>query len=214
MLKKKKKRHPKFDKARSERLLAALRGEEPTEEEVKEDVEKALDVSGNIVATLETLPDVNHKQRRIAYLLARDILPVEVASRVGCTVAYVRALMPDPRITELVKMFRGGKLYDLAEEIGARDILKLASARAAEILAEKMNFAVDEATQLRAAVEILKATGETGGNDRNVTEIVIERDSVKIFNRAVQEEADDVQEAEFTEETTSPPVHLLDKPAV
>ena len=205
-----KKRHPKFNKERSKQLLAALRGEEPTKEEVEKDVGKALDISGNIVATLETLPDVNHKQRRIAYLLARDKLPAEVASVVGCTVAYVRALMPDPRITELVKMFRGGKLYDLAEEINAREILSLASARAAEVLAEKMNFAVDEATQLRAAIEILKATGELGANDQQ-TQIVIERDAVRIFQRAVQEEADDIQEADFTEETTSPPVTELDK---
>ena len=52
--------HPKFNKERSKQLLAALRGEEPTKEEVEEDVGKALDISGNIVATLETLPDVNH----------------------------------------------------------------------------------------------------------------------------------------------------------
>lgn len=207
------KRHPKFNKERSKQLLAALQGEEPTKEEVEEDVGKALDVSANIVATLETLPDVNHKQRRIAYLLARDFAPAEIASRVGCSVAYVRALMPDPRITELVKMFRGGKLYDLAQEITARDILKLASARAAEVLAEKMNFAVDEATQLRAAIEILKATGETGGNDQQ-TQIIIEKDAVRIFQRAVQEEADDIQEADFTVEPATPPVAKLDKSSI
>lgn len=191
---------PKFDAARSKQLLSALKGEEP--EKVEKVPEKAMDVAASIIATLETLPDVNHKQRRIAYLLSRnDKLPPEIAAKVGCSAAYVRALMTDPRITELVKRFRGGKLFEFADEITARDILNLAAARAAEVLAEKMNDAVDESTQLRAAVEILKATGEIGGADRMITQITIERDAVTIFQQAVKDdEEDDIEEAEILEE--------------
>lgn len=194
------KKHPKFNENRSRQLLSALRGEDPPDV-VEKEPSKALDIAGNVVDVLETLPDVNHKQRRIAYHLSRNMLPSEVAAAVGCSVAYIRALMPDPRITELVKIFRGGQIYDFADDISAREVLKRASVRAAEVLAEKMNTAVDEGTQLRAAIEILKATGEIGGNERQVTEIKIERDAIRIFNRAVAEESEeDIEEVDFTEE--------------
>jgi len=194
------KKHPKFNRKKAEDLLASLRGEGPDLEEVKNDPETALDVIGAVVDVLETLPDVNHRMRRIAFYLSRNMLPVEVAAAVGCSAAYVRALMPDPRITELVKLFRGGKIYDFAEDIGAREILKRASARAAEVLAEFMNSAVDESTQLRAAVEVLKATGDIGGDGRVITEITIERDAVKIFQKVIEEEEEDIQEAEYEEQ--------------
>ena len=198
------KKYPKFDGARASELLDTLSGRGPDLEEVKADPNTALDVVAAVVDVLETLPDVTHMQRRIAFELFRGKLPVEVAATVGCSAAYVRALMPDPRITELVKIFRGGKIYDFAEDIGARDILKRASVRAAEVLAEKMNFAVDEGTQLRAAVEVLKATGEIGGDGRMQTEIVIEAGVTRIFQKVMDEEAEDeeIQEAEIIEEDT------------
>lgn len=192
-------RHPKFNEARSQQLLSALKGEAPPK--VTVEPEKAMDVAGNVLEVLETLPDVNHKQRRISYMLARNNLPVEIAAEVGCTAAYVRALMLDPRITELVKIFRGGRIYDLAEDISAREILDRASARAAEVLAEKMNNAVDEGTQLRAAVEVLKATGEIGGSDRMTTQITIEKDVVTIFQKAMEEDQEEIEEGEYEEET-------------
>ena len=193
----------KFDGRKGADLLAALKGDEPLDLPVNVP-DKALDISGAVVDILETLPDVNHKQRRIAYLLSRSLLPPEVAAKMQCTVAYVRLLMVDPRITELVKIFRGGKIYDFAEDLSARDVLKRASVRAAEVLAEKMNFAVDEATQLRAAIEVLKATGDIGGDNRLVTEIKIERDVVSVFQRAIEEDKeDDIEEAEYTEESVA-----------
>ena len=188
---------PKFNERKAKDLLSALKGEEPVEE-AKSDTSTALDIAGNVVDVLESLPDVNHKQRRIAYLLSKDNLPPEVASKMGCTAAYVRLLMIDPRITELVKIFRGGKIYDFAEDISAREVLNRANVRAAEVLAEKMNFAVDESTQLRAAIEILKSTGEIGGTDRMVTEITIEKDVVRVFQKAIDEEHnDDIPEADY-----------------
>ena len=199
----------KYNEARSKQLLSALKGE--AAEAVEKVPKKVVDVAASVVATLETLPDVNHKQRRVAYLLSRDDkLPPESASIVGCSAAYVRVLMTDPRITELVKTFRGGKIFEFADEISAHEILKLASVRAAEVLAEKMTHAVDERTQLRAAIEILKATGEIGSTDGQVTHITIERDAVKIFQRAIEEDkdggeeqeaAEEIQEADFTVET-------------
>lgn len=189
------KKYPKFDEERAENLLTSLRGE--GEEKPRKMPSTSLDVAGNVVDVLETLPDVTHKQRRIAYLLSRNKLPVEVASVAGCTTAYVRAIMPDPRIVELVKIFRGGRIYEFAEDISAREVLKRAAARAAEVLAEKMNNAIDEGTQLRAAVEILKSTGDIGGNDRIITEITIEQDTVKIFQKAIEEVEEDIQEADY-----------------
>ncbi len=191
-----------FDDERSQQLLSAMRGEEAVEEVPEKRRGTALDVAGNVVEVLESLPDVNHKQRRIAYHLAQQMLPSEIAASVGCSVAYVRALMPDPRITELVKMFRGGKMYEFAEDISAREVLNRAAVRAAEVLAEKMNMAVDEGTQLRAAIEVLKAVGEIGGNERQITEIVIERDAVRVFQKAVTDAEEDdeeetIQEADY-----------------
>ncbi len=177
--------------------------DEPEEDKLVDNPTMALDVAGNIVEVLETMPDVNHTQRRISFLLSRNKLPSEIASAVGCSVSYVRVLMVDPRIVELVKFFRGGKVYEFAEQISAREVLKRASVRAAEVLAEKMNTAVDEGTQLRAAVEILKATGEIGGGERAITEITIGRDAVTIFQKAIQEEAEDIQEAEYEELDTN-----------
>ena len=192
-----------FDDERSQQLLSAMRGEEAVEEVPEKRRGTALDVAGNVVEVLESLPDVNHKQRRIAYHLSKqDVLPSEIAASVGCSVAYVRALMTDPRITELVKMFRGGKMYEFAEDISAREVLNRAAVRAAEVLAEKMNMAVDEGTQLRAAIEVLKAVGEIGGNERQITEIVIERDAVRVFQKAVTDAEEDdeeetIQEADY-----------------
>ena len=49
----------------------------------------------------------------------------------------------------------------------------------------------------RAAVEILKSTGDIGGNDRIITEITIEQDTVKIFQKAIEEVEEDIQEADY-----------------
>ena len=189
-------KHTALKNEKAQMLRRALRGDSEAEEiaftpPVPVEPSKALTVAENVVDVLETLPDVNHNQRRIAFMLANNRPAPEIAARCGITASYVRALSVDERIQELIKIFRGGTIYKLAEDLSASEVLNRAKVRAAEVLAEKMNSALDEGNQLRSAIKILEATGEIGRNAEAIVEIKIDQDTIRLYQKAKQSVIED-----------------------
>lgn len=159
-----------------------------------------LDLAGNMVNVLAEMPDVTHTQRKIAYLISRNKAPQTIAAQCGVSAAYVKNLRQDPRIRRLVEIFRGGEIYQILERLTPQEVLDLASVRAAEVLAEKMNAALSEDVQLRAALEVLKLTGHTAKDGDGPVQIVIGEDVLKAYQNA-RKEVGLVVEAEIVEET-------------
>jgi len=159
----------------------------PEQEEVSKEEPKEVelfDVAGRFMDIMEKLPDVNHNQRRIAYLAARGKTAPEIAALAGCSAAYVRALRGDPRMKKLVEMFKGGAFLEFAEDLSAQELVERAKIRAAEVLAEKMNYAVDESNQVRCAIELLRLGGEYDGHDAQTTHVVIEQRVMDVYEKA------------------------------
>lgn len=162
---------------------------------------KAIDLAGNFVDVLADLPDVNNNQRKIAYLISRKKSAAVVAAQCGVSAAYVKLLKRDPRIRKLVEVFRGGEIYSFVERISPQEILDLASTRAAEVLAEKMNMSLSEETQLRAAMAILEKTGYGGRDKEAPVQINIGTDVLEAYQSARKEAGmEKVMEAEIVEE--------------
>lgn len=163
--------------------------------------DRPLDVAGSFVDVLAELPDVNHNQRKIAYLIARKKSPQAIAAQCGVSAAYVKNLWQDPRIKRLVEVFRGGEIYQVIDRISAREMLDLAAVRAAEVLAEKMNAALSEEVQLRAALEVLKLTGHGAKEGDAPVQITIGSDVLQAYQAARREAGmEQVVEAEIVEE--------------
>lgn len=190
---------PRFSGLQADALKAAIGGRRgdltPATEAPSESPEPPIKTeSEHFLEVIEKLPDVNHKQRRVAYLLSTGKMTYsEIAAKAGCTTSYVNALVQDPRIKQLVQMFKGGLLEELAEELGSHDVLELAAIRAAEVLADKMNHALDESNQIKAAIEILKLTNHYEKGAEAQVKIVINRDTVELYEAARQE----IEEAEY-----------------
>ena len=161
----------------------------------------SLDLAGNFVDVLSELPDVTNSQRRIAYLLSRNKAAAVVAAQCGCSAAYVKMLKRDPRIKRLVEVFRGGEIYSFVDRISPQEVLDLAATRAAEVLAEKMNMALSEETQIRAALAILDKTGHGGKDKEAPVQINIGSDVLAAYQSARKEAGmDNVMEAEIVVE--------------
>ena len=173
--------------------VAARGGGEPEEPKPPKHILEPLDIAGNVVAVLERLPDLNHKQRRIAYMISRGYTDTEVAAWSKCTGAYVNLLRHDPRVIRAVEMFSGGAMYDMAEDISGREVLERAQVRAAEVVAEIMNNALDQGTQLRAAVAVLNRTGLSEKDNESALNIVIDRDTIRLYKKAREEVYDDAE---------------------
>lgn len=162
---------------------------------------KSIDLAGNFVDVLADLPDVTNNQRKIAYLLSRKKAAAVVAAQCGCSAAYVKLLKRDPRIQKLIEIFRGGEIYGFVDRISPQEILDLASTRAAEVLAEKMNIALSEETQLRAAMAILEKTGYGGKDKEAPVQINIGSDVLEAYKSARKEAGmGQIMEAEIVEE--------------
>ena len=162
---------------------------------------KSIDLAGNFVDVLADLPDVTNNQRKIAYLLSRKKAAAVVAAQCGCSAAYVKLLKRDPRIQKLIEIFRGGEIYGFVDRISPQEILDLASTRAAEVLAEKMNIALSEETQLRAAMAILEKTGDGGKDKEAPVQINIGSDVLEAYKSARKEAGmGQIMEAEIVEE--------------
>lgn len=157
-----------------------------------------LDMAGNMVEVLADMPDVNHTQRKVAYLIARHKAPQTIAAQCGVSASYVKNLWSDPRIRRLVEIFRGGEVYQILERLSPQEVLDLAAVRAAEVLAEKMNAALSEDVQLRAALEVLKLTGHSAKETEGQVNIVIGEEVLKAYHSARQEVGlEKVVDAEF-----------------
>lgn len=156
---------------------------------------KALDLAGNFIEALEEMPDLNQNQRKIAYFLAKRKAPQVVAAKCGVTASYVKQLKRDPRIKKWIEVFRGGEIHDLIDRMSPKEILDRASVRAAEVLAEKMNAALNENIQLRAALAILDRTGHGSQNDQAPVQINISQDAVEVYEEARQEAG--IEDAEY-----------------
>lgn len=156
-----------------------------------------LEMAGNMVKVMDEMPDVNNVQRKIAYLIAKKKAPQTIAAQCGVSASYVKYLWGDPRIKKLVEIFRGGEIYNIIERISPQEVLDLASVRAAEVLAEKMNAALSEDVQLRAALEVLKLTGHTAKDGEGQVQIVIGEDVLKAYTSARKEVGLAPVEADF-----------------
>lgn len=194
---------PLYNEDQKRALQEALEARHPGEglptravTEAPPEVSPPLDVAGNFVDVLEKLPDLNHNQRRIAYYLSRGWEPMQVAIRCSCTAAYVRLLAQDPRIQYMVDVFKGGKILEIVEDLSSQEVLSNAAIRAAEILAEKANFALDESNQIKAAIEILKLTNHYNSDGGSNIQITIDRDKISIYEKAKAE----AQEADYVVE--------------
>lgn len=169
--------------------------EDQVDSQVDEDMH--LKVAGNFVRVLEKLPDLNQNQRRIAYWLSKkNKSPAVIAARCGVSASYVKHLKYDPRVKEMIRIFRGGEIYDIAEELSAQEVLDNAAVRAAEVLAEKMNAALSEEVQIRAALAVLERTGYTSGDKPTAVQINIGEDVVARYQKAREEVGLDIPEAE------------------
>lgn len=194
---------PLYNEEQAKALRDALEARHPGDERPKKvivappEASPPLDVAGNFVDELEKHPELNHNQRRIAYYLSKGWEPAEIAIRCACSAAYVRLLSHEPKIKHWVEVFKGGTIYEIAENISSQTVLNNAAIRAAEILAEKANFALDESNQIKAAIEILKLTNHYGNEGGNQVHITISRDQIDIYERAKTEAA---QEADYTVE--------------
>jgi hypothetical protein len=197
---------PKFNEAQAEALRAAIGARRepdltpapsaPSEPPITP-ISPTVAQGEHFLEVLERLPDVNHKQRRIAFLISTGKLTHEqIAAKVGCTLAYVRVLAMDGRIKKLVELFKGGLIQEVAEDLGSEDVLEMAAVRAAEVLADKMNHALDESNQIKAAIEILKLTNHYDSGKEAQVKIVINRDTVELYEAARQE----IEDAEYTVE--------------
>lgn len=190
---------PLYNEAQKAALREALEARHPGEDRpthpvvVPPENSPPLDVAGNFVEQLERLPDVNHNQRRIAYYLAKGWEGPQIAVRCACSAAYVYALAQDPRIKRLVEVFKGGQILEIADAMSSNEVLTNAAIRAAEILAEKANYALDESNQIKAAIEILKLTNHYNSDGQSHIQITIGRDKVDIYEKAKAE----AQEAEY-----------------
>lgn len=160
---------------------------------------KALDLAGNFVDVMADLPDLNNSQRKIAYLISRNKSPQVVAAQCGVSAAYVKSLKSDPRIKKMVEVFRGGEIYQFLDRISPQELLDLAAVRAAEVLAEKMNAALSEEIQLRAALEVLKMTGHGTKEGDGPIQINIGQDIIDAYQAARREAGIETVEAEIVE---------------
>lgn len=165
----------------------------------------SLELTENFVDVLAELPDVNHNQRKIAYLIARNKASAAIAAQCGVSASYVKQLRADPRIKKLVEIFRGGAVYDLIERLSPREILDLAAVRAAEVLAEKMNAALSEELQFRAALEVLKLTGHGGKEGEGAIQINISPETFEVYREARREAGIETVEAEVVEDLDTTP---------
>jgi len=153
-----------------------------------DDNREPLDVAGTVVTELAKMPDLNKTQREIAYFLSHaKYTHEEIAIKIGCSKAYVSRLASDSRVQRQMEIFRGGEILEFAEAISAQEIMDRASVRAAEIVAEKMNDALDEKTQLQAAIKILSLTGHTDKSDGPAVQIVIDHEQFSAYKQAVEE---------------------------
>lgn len=167
---------------------------EPPTEEVQEAEQQAamLTRAGVLLDKLEELPDLNHKQRRIAYWLALGSSSAETAWRCGVTQAYIRAMRNDPRIESMVDFFRTNRIAEFIEELSPEEILSRASMVAAERLAELMFIADSDNVRLNAAKEILKLGGHGQQTSEKIT-VVLGDSFLKLYTQT----KDEIKEAEF-----------------
>lgn len=171
----------------------------PEPEDTPSDPGTSLAVAARFLAAMDDMPDLNQTQRKIAYYLSKGLGTGDIASLVGCTGAYVRMMRQDPRVRKQMEIFAGNDIIEFAEEVSAQAVLDRAAVRAAEILAEKMNNALDEGVQLRAAIETLNRTGHATTKEQTITHVIIEQDVIKMYREA-REEAGLVQDAEIVED--------------
>lgn len=152
---------------------------------------RALTVAGNLVEQLNTLPEMTKAQLNVAYWLACEAPPTEIAWRVGCSQAYVRMMRDDPRVVEMVKFFKGNKVYDFVEEISPTEILKRTAIVAAERLAQLM-FEGSDATALGAIKEVLKITGH-GAPEQDRIQVILGEGLLDLYKKS----KDEARDAEF-----------------
>lgn len=148
---------------------------------------KAMDLAGNFLEALDELPDLNQRQRKVAYHLSKGTAAPAVATKVGVSASYVKQLKQDPRVKKWMEIFRGGEIHDLIDRMSPQEVMDRAAVRAAEVLAEKMNAALSENIQIRAALAILDRTGHGSKNEEPAVQINVSEDAVEVYQEAREE---------------------------
>lgn len=173
---------PKVDEALVDAaLIAAAEPRENDAELVRETPQPT------ILEVMGRLPDLNKNQRRIAFLIAKGHTAMDIARITGVTASYVGYLMKDDRIKEMIRMVQGGYLEEMAEELSPSQVLERAAARAAEVLAEKIDSGLNEDAQIRAALAVLDRSGYGQKREAPITQVIIGVDELAAIEKARRE---------------------------
>lgn len=163
-----------------------------------------LSLAQKFVDTLVDMPELSHKQKKIAFWLARGASSREAAWRAGATDGYTRQMRRHPGVKKFIEILKSGKYIDIIDELSATQILEHAAAFAAETLADLMVTGDTDAVRASAARDILKMTGHYGDDGDKVT-IVLGDEVIKSYQEAKREIATVIDEQALDAATSSPP---------
>lgn len=145
---------------------------------------------------------IGTKHKHMAALSAGGLSNQEVAEVVGMSESRVSVMLNDPRVVKLKRQLVDEYVREMAEDTA--EVIQSYTRRAAEKIAELMEYSDKDGIQLRAAENFLDRGGHPKVKEQVQTEKLppLDNEKVDLLREAIREATGEEEEVEMVQDTS------------